>query len=166
MVEFPSLEFFGALQSRMREKQEHFKRLGYFDTTFGVRALADGAARQFVLGFEVFDNVRVEEVSAIDPEKVDFILEGSLPAWRDMIDNIRSHGGADAAHSLNTLTHFGEGLKSLYVDPDAHDRMYRFAESIQEYFNLAAGLEVSYAASLVSTSGAPVSSVGAGPVGS
>jgi hypothetical protein len=144
VVDFPSLDFFTALKERMREKEQLFKRLGYFDTTFGLRVLDGTAPRQFILGFEIFDNVRVEQVESIDPASVDFVLEGTLPAWRDMLDNIVANDGADAAHSLNTLTHFGEKLRSLYIDPDAHDRMYRFAESIQEYFNLAAGLDISY----------------------
>jgi hypothetical protein len=142
VISFPSLEFFQALQARMQEKQELFQRLGYFDTTFGVRVLDNGRTHSFVLGFEVFENVRVEEVSAIEPAGVDFVLEGPLAAWRDMLDNIHRNHGADAAHSLNTLTHFGESLRSVYLDPDAHDKMYRFAESIQQYFNLAAEVDL------------------------
>ena len=48
----------------------------------------------------------------------------------------------DAAHSLNTLTHFGEKIRVTYDDPDGHDKLYRFAESIQEFFDLAAGLDL------------------------
>ena len=31
-----------------------------------------------------------------------------------------------------------------YDDPDGHDKLYRFAESIQEYFDLSAGLDFVY----------------------
>src|SRR3989442_2473533 len=64
-------------------------------------------------------------------------LEGELAAWVEMLQNIRQHGGADVAHSLNTLTHFGERLQMLYADPDNRDKFFRFQESLQEFFDLA-----------------------------
>ena len=45
---------------------------------------------------------------------------------------------------LNTLAHFGEQLKIQYDDPDGHDKLYRFMESIQEFFDLSSKLEVSF----------------------
>lgn len=142
-VRFPSVEFFTAIQDRMRDAAERFRRLGYFDTTFAVR-VRDGADRTFALSFEVFDCVGVRELDSEAHEPVDFTLEGRLGAWREMLDNIRRHGRADADHSINTLTHFGEKIRVVYDDPDGHDKLYRFVESIQEFFDLAAGLEVVY----------------------
>ncbi len=142
-VTFPSLEFFQGLQREMRGDQERFSRLGFFDTTFGVRVLTDRAgAAEFLLAFEVFDCVRVE--AGID-RTADFVVEGPFPAWREMLDAIHELGAADAAHSLNTLTHFGEALRVRYDDPDGHDKMYRFAESIQEFLDLSARVEFQYA---------------------
>jgi hypothetical protein len=143
-VSFPSVEFFAALQSRMRDAAERFRRLGYFDTTFAVR-VEDGTDRSFVLAFEVFDCVDVREAEEPSSDAVDFTLEGSLAAWREMLENIRAHGQADAHHSINTLTHFGEKIRVVYDDPDGHDKLYRFVESIQEFFDLAAGLDIDYA---------------------
>jgi len=142
-VRFPSVEFFTALQGRMREAAERFRRLGYFDTTFVVR-VRNGTERSFVLRFEVFDCVDVREVKSLADGPVDFVLEGGLDAWREMLDNIRGHGQADANHTINTLTHFGEKIRVLYDDPDGHDKLYRFVESIQQFFDLAAGLDVDY----------------------
>ena len=142
-VTFPSLAFFQALQAAMRAEQERFSRLGFFDTTFGVRVLGDGNARgEFALGFEVFDCVLV--TSGLDGLPLDFVVEGPFAAWRDMLDNIHGLGAADTAHSLNTLTHFGEGLQVRYDDPDGHDKMYRFAESIQEFLDLSARIDFEY----------------------
>ena len=61
-----------------------------------------------------------------------------------MLDTIHALGAADTAHSINTLTHFGEGLRCRYDDPDGHDKLYRFAESIQQFFDLAARLDLVY----------------------
>jgi hypothetical protein len=143
-LRFPSLAFFEALQGEMRAERERFARLGFFDTTFGVRVLAEGGdpAAEFVLTFEVFDCVRVTE-GAAGPD-IDFVIEGPLAAWREMLDAIHALGAADTAHSLNTLTHFGERLRLRYDDPDGHDKAYRFAESIQEFLDLSARLDFKY----------------------
>jgi len=140
-VAFPSLDFFRTLQRELAAERERFSRLGFFDTTFGVRVQDDGAAADFTVAFEVFDCVRV--VDGIEPG-VDFVIEGPLPAWKAMLDNIHELGAADTEHSLNTLTHFGESLRVRYDDPDGHDKLYRFAESVQEWLDLSARVDFRY----------------------
>src|SRR5262249_29974782 len=144
-VAFPSLEFFVALQALMRDQLERFQRLGYFDTTFGVRVGdGTGGASEYVLRFEVFDCTHVRAVQDLNAETVDFILDGDLNTWVEMLRNIREHGAADVAHSINTLTHLGERMRVRYDDPDGHDKLYRFAESVQEFFDLAAKLDMQF----------------------
>jgi hypothetical protein len=140
-VAFPSLEFFQVLQREVAAERERFSRLGFFDTTFGVRVIQDGESAEFTLAFEVFDCVRVGD--GIDPD-VDFVIEGPLQAWKGMLDSIHELGAADTEHSLNTLTHFGESLKVRYDDPDGHDKLYRFAESVQEWLDLSARVDFGY----------------------
>ncbi len=146
MVCFPSLEFFRALQALMQQERERFKRLGYFDTTFGVRVLDSSGAHEYVLAFEVFDCTEVRAPRDLAAESVDFILEGDRDTWVEMLRNIQQHGAADVAHSLNTLTHLGERMRVLYDDPDGHDKLYRFAESVQEFFDLASKLDLEFPA--------------------
>jgi hypothetical protein len=143
-VRFSSLGFFQALQQRMHAARERFSRLGVFDVTFGVRILGvdGGAPAEYVLAFEVFDCVSVGE--GLAGVETDFVLEGPFPVWREMLDNIRALGAADTAHSLNTLTHFGDRLHVRYDDPDGHDKMYRFAESIQQFIDLAGEIDFDY----------------------
>ena len=143
-VPFPSLDFFEALRRAMGAERERFARLGFFDTTFGIRVLPAGGGppAEFLLAFEVFDCVRVAD--ALDGVATDFVVEGPFAAWREMLDNIHALGAADAAHSLNTLTHFGEALQVRYDDPDGHDKMYRFAESMQEFLDLSARVDFVY----------------------
>ncbi len=143
-VRFPSVEFFRALQTLMQAERERFKRLGYFDTTFGVRVVASTETHEYVLGFEVFDCTEVRPSRDLTAEKLDFILEGDQGTWVEMLRNIQTHGGADVAHSLNTLTHLGERMRVLYDDPDGHDKLYRFAESVQEFLDLAAKLDIEF----------------------
>jgi len=143
-VRFPSVEFFHALQTLMQAERERFKRLGYFDTTFGVRVFEGGRRIEFVLSFEVFDCTQVRAVTNLSSEPVDFTLEGDSEAWIEMLRNIQQHGGADVAHSINTLTHLGERMRVVYDDPDGHDKLYRFAESVQEFFDLASKLDIEF----------------------
>jgi hypothetical protein len=152
-VRFPSVDFFRSLQQQMQAERDRFRQLGYFDTSFGIRvrdAQSPGKAWEAVLSFEVFDCVGVREAD-LGREAVDFILDGDLTVWVEMLRNVQEHGAADTAHSINTLTHFGEGLRCVYDDPDGHDKLYRFAESVQEFFDLASKLEIEF----------PVTSAGA-----
>ena len=143
-VSFPSTEYFKALKEKMAADQERFRRLGFIDTTFGVRVGHNGQARNFVLEFEVFELKDAREVEAIDPKKVDFTIEGDAGVWREMIENILRNGEADTSHDINTLAHFGEQLKVVYDDPDGHDKLYRFMESIQKFFDLSSKVEVRF----------------------
>ena len=143
-VSFPSTEYFKALKEKMAADQERFRRLGFIDTTFGVRVGLNGKMRNFVLEFEVFELKDVHEVAAIDPKKVDFTIEGDTGVWREMIENILRNGEADTSHDINTLAHFGEQLKVVYDDPDGHDKLYRFMESIQKFFDLSSKVEVRF----------------------
>jgi hypothetical protein len=134
----------GADSLALSTEHERFRGLGFFDATIGIRVLADepgGAEQLFVLAFEVFECSLAEAVPNFTPFRVDFVLEGKCAAWREMFENIRQNGGADVAHSINTLTHFGEQLTLRYDDPDGHDKLYRFAESVQQFFDLAAKLD-------------------------
>ncbi|MGH7932245.1 MAG: hypothetical protein ACREQN_03650 [Candidatus Binataceae bacterium] len=143
-VRFPSTDYFNALKARMAAEQERFRRLGFIDTTFGVAVADNGRSRSFVLAFEVFELKDVSEVERIDAAQVDFVIEGGVAVWREMIENIRRNGEADTRHDINTLTHFGEALKVTYDDPEGHDKLYRFMESIQEFFDLGSQVEVSF----------------------
>jgi hypothetical protein len=141
-VKFPSTEFFNALKDQMAAEQARFRRLGFIDTTFGISVAQNGASRNFVLAFEVFELKDVHEVSQLDLAQLDFAIAGDLAVWREMIENIKRHGEADTAHDLNTLAHFGEALKISYADPEGHDKLYRFIESIQEFFDLSSRVEI------------------------
>ncbi|MGO9454943.1 MAG: hypothetical protein ACLQDV_28440 [Candidatus Binataceae bacterium] len=143
-VSFPSTQYFEALQQKMTAEPEKFRRLGFIDTTFGVRVGQNGKARNFILEFEVFEMKGVREVDAIDPKNVDFTIEGDARVWREMIENIHRNGEADSSHDINTLAHFGEQLKVVYDDPDGHDKLYRFMESIQKFFDLSSKVEISF----------------------
>ena len=135
-IPFPSLEFFEALKKRTVEDSVTFEKLGYCDTDFGVR-IGDAL---YSIHFEVYECCGVEEGG--DPAKLDFVLSAPQAVWSEMIASIQQHGGADAAHTLNTLSHLGDVIQVEYEDAEGHDRFYRFMASIQEFFDQARHLDV------------------------
>jgi hypothetical protein len=135
-IPFPSLEFFEALRERCSEDAAVFEKLGYCDTSFGVKVGDD----LYSLHFEVYECVKVE--AGGDPAKLDFVLAAPREVWREMIDSIVKNGGADAGHTLNTLSHVGDVIRVEYTDAEGHDRFYRFMASIQEFFDQARHLDV------------------------
>lgn len=135
-LQFPSLGFFKALQQRTKDEAAAFEKLGYCDTAFGIR-VGDELYR---ISFEVYECVGVEEGG--DPAELDFVLSAPLELWREMLKSIRANGGADAAHTINSLTHIGDVMKVEYDDPEGHDKFYRFMVTIQAFLDEAQHLDV------------------------
>jgi hypothetical protein len=135
-LQFPSLEFFKALQQRTKDEAAAFEKLGYCDTTFGIRVDDD----LYRIGFEIYECVEVAEGG--DPAQLDFVLSAPRKLWGEMLESILANGGADAAHTINSLTHVGDVMKVEYVDPEGHDRFYRFMVTIQAFLDEAQHLDV------------------------
>lgn len=138
-IRFPSLEFFQALQQRTKEDKAVFEKLGYCDTNFGVKV----GSQLYTIGFEVYECVDVREGG--DPTRLDFVIGGPTAVWGEMVKAILQHGGADAKHTLNTLSHVGDVLRIETTDAEGHDKFYRFMASIQEFFDQARHLDVKVA---------------------
>ncbi len=135
-LQFPSLEFFQALQQRTKDEVAAFEKLGYCDTTFGIRVGDD----LYRICFEIYECVEVSEGG--DPAQLDFVLSAPRELWREMLESILANGGADAAHTINSLTHIGDVMKVEYEDPEGHDRFYRFMVTIQAFLDEAQRLDV------------------------
>ena len=135
-LQFPSLEFFKALQQRTKEEAAAFEKLGYCDTTFGIRV----GEELYRIRFEIYECVEVDKGG--DPAQLDFVLSAPRDLWREMLESAAAHGGADAAHTINSLTHLGNVMKVEYEDPEGHDRFYRFMVTIQAFLDEAQHLDV------------------------
>ena len=133
---FPSLDFFRALQQRTKDQAAEFEKLGYCDTTFGIRVDQE----LFTIAFEIYECVDVMEGG--DPGKLDFVLSAPRELWCEMLASIQENQGADAAHTINSLTHLGDAIKVEYDDPEGHDRFYRFMVTIQAFFDEAQFLDL------------------------
>ncbi len=135
-VPFPSLAFFQALQERVREEKPRFEKLGYCDTRFGVRV----GSTLFSIEFDVYECTGLQEGG--DASELDFVLSGPPQVWSEMVESIVKNDGADAAHTLNTLSHIGDVIKVEYVDAEGFDKFYRYMATIQEFFDQAQHLDV------------------------
>jgi hypothetical protein len=132
---FPSLEFFRALQQRTKDEVAAFEKLGVCDTTFGIR-VGDELYR---IAFEIYECTEVDACD--DPASLDFVLTAPAPLWREMFESVVANGGADAAHTINSLTHVGDVMRVEYDDPEGHDRLYRFMATIQAFLDEAQHLD-------------------------
>lgn len=135
-IPFPSLELFEALKKRTTEDPVTFEKLGTCDTSFGVR-IGDELYR---VRFEAYECVEVG--AGGDPSELDFVLSAPVDTWKEMMRSIQENGGADAAHTLNTLSHVGDVIAVEYENAEGHDCFYRFMATIQEFFDQARHLDV------------------------
>jgi hypothetical protein len=135
-VRFPSLEFFQGLQQRTKDDRARFEKLGYCDTSFGVRV----GDELYSVDFEIYECTGVRKGG--DPSKLDFVLSAPRKVWDEMVAGIVRNKGAEAGHTLNTLSHVGDVMKVEYADAEGHDKFYRYMASIQEFFDQAHHLDV------------------------
>ena len=135
-IPFPSLDFFEGLRKRTTEDAARFEKLGTCDTSFGVRV----GKQLFGVHFEVYECTRVE--ARRDAKGLDFVLTAEPALWKSMLRGVLAYGGADAEHTLNTLSHLSDRMTVEYDDAEGHDKFYRFMATIQEFFDQARHLDV------------------------
>ena len=68
------------------------------------------------IAFEIYECVDVAR--AATQRSSTSCSAAPLDLWREMLESIQANGnGADAAHTINTLTHVGDVMKVEYEDP-------------------------------------------------
>ena len=139
-------DWFAGLGQRMGAEAEAFRRLGYLETRFVVRVLpeAEGASEDDTgtctgLAFDGYTLSEAKPLSepwSFDP---DFVICGHESAWSRMLDEIERNGRPVLRHTLNSLVLLGDELWLESKDQLREDKFYRYNQSLQEFFNLAAG---------------------------
>jgi hypothetical protein len=79
----------------------------------------------------------LDDDAGFDP---DFIICGRRAIWNRMLDEILRSGRPDLRHTLSSLALVGEELWLESTDQLREDKFYRFNQTLQELFNLAAKL--------------------------
>jgi len=142
-IHFPSRAWFEELAALMNADRARYEHLGYTDCTAGFRVVGD---TPFEVQIE-FDEFAATRVTVVDPGSgdPDFVLAASLGTWRDMIDSIATgNGRPDLVHTLNHLSHMGTPISLLGSDMLRKDLYFRYAQSLQEFFNASHRFETTY----------------------
>jgi hypothetical protein len=135
----------------MAAQPEKYTKLGPLDVTLVPRIVfPDGRTEMYSLAFQRCACEHVEQPvspSAI-AERHPVIIEGEYAAWKEMVENIRSHGHADLQHTLNYLTLPDWPFRLAAVDEGEGqldvDRFYRYNETLQAFFDEAAAIETEF----------------------
>ena len=140
MPVFPSTDWFQEAADRLNAS-DSFERLGNCDAAVGVQV----GERCFAITFDAFAITNVAEVPCDAPGDLDFVLLQSPRAWQAMLENIKANGGADALYTLNSLDlSHSDGL-ATGEDYTRRDLFYRYNQTFQEYFDMAAHMETTFA---------------------
>ena len=144
-MQFPSTEWFQAVQKAAEAEAAMFRRIGFCDATARFDVRAEGGTRSFVLAFEDYGITSVREVAGDEAPDADFCLSGDAATWREMIQNICDEGEADLAHTLNQLQLPGL-LELTAPDQQRADLFYRYNQTFQQFFNQAANVPTEFEA--------------------
>jgi hypothetical protein len=142
-IHFPSQTWFEELAALMNGDRARYEHLGYMDCTAGFRIVGDAP---FEAQIE-FDEFEARQVNAVEPGSgdPDFVLAASLDTWRDMITSIAAgKGRPDLVHTLNHLSHMGTPISLLGGDMLRKDLYFRYAQSLQEFFNASHRFETTF----------------------
>ena len=151
MPVFPSTEWFQEAADRLnasdsfdrlvRDALYSFDRLGNCDAAVGVRV----GDRCFAITFDAFAITDVAEVPCDAPGDLDFTLLQSPEAWRAMLENIKENGQADALFTLNSLDLSTSDGLATGEDYHRRDLLYRYNQTFQEYFDMSAEMDTTFA---------------------
>jgi hypothetical protein len=144
-VYFPSEAWFEAMAAQMRDDPVPFKELGAMDCTMVVQVDNAGQSEFFEVSFKSYavDSIRrLDNIDDADPAH--FRITAPLDVWREMIGNIEHNGEPDLKHTLNFLTFPDDPMVVDGPDQLQTDAFYRYNQSLQQFFNGAAGLATQY----------------------
>ena len=139
MPKFPSTEWFDAA-SELLNKSDAAKRLGTCDTEMGVQVGDD----YFLVPFDAFEAKPSSRIDAATADDLDFTLVQTPEEWQAMLKDIQQNGHATHDFTINSLdlhtdTEFARGK-----DYTRRDLFYRFNQTLQEYYDMAAKFETTF----------------------
>ncbi len=143
MASFPEPQWFLALGHLMETEGERFHRLGYAEVRFAIRVLSNSGEKvEGTTGLELngYSLVRAETLTGTVTFDADFVVCAQRQTWDRMLDEIVRNGHPEMRHTLSSLALIGDDLWLESSDQLREDKFYRFNQTLQEFFNLAAKL--------------------------
>ncbi len=143
-MQFPSVQWFEAVQQEADTEADTFRRMGFCDATVLFESRSGEDSRRFVLDFEDYGMTSVRELRKGEADDAHFSLAAEDAVWREMIENIHVNGEADLEHTLNRLQLPGT-VELAASDQQNADLFYRYNQTFQEFFNLSCRVESEFA---------------------
>jgi hypothetical protein len=140
MPVFPSVEWFQATADLLN-KSDSFKRLGTCDCEMGVQV----DDRLFEIDFEAFEVTAIKPIDEKRAQELDFVLVQPYEGWKAMLQDTRQNGRATHDFTLNSLDLSTDAEFARGKDYHRRDAFYRFNQTFQEYFDMSAKVETSFA---------------------
>lgn len=140
MPQFPSTDYFQSLAKLLNES-DSFKRLGTCDCEMGVQV----GERIWEVDFEAFEVSQIREINAERAAALDFVLVQPPEAWKAMIEDIEANGRATHDFTLNSLDLRSETEFARGKDYHRRDAFYRFNQTLQDYFDMSAKVQTTFA---------------------
>ena len=136
---FPSLAWFEALATQAGAHRALFEHLGYVDciARFVVTEVPGGPFAVDVT-FDEFDITAVEAADMADTGRPDFTMTAGIADWQAMLESVSAgHGRPGLDQTLNYLTLTGTPFHISGEDSNRREAFLRYAQSMQELFNLS-----------------------------
>ena len=143
-MQFPSVQWFEAVQREADSEAATFRRMGFCDATMLLEHRSGDDSRRFELAFEDYGMTSVRELGKDEANEAHFSLTADDAVWREMIENIHSNGEADLEHTLNRLQLPGT-VQLVASDQQNADLFYRYNQTFQEFFNLCSRVPTEFA---------------------
>jgi hypothetical protein len=143
MASFPDPQWFIALGRLMEAEGELFRRIGYAELRFVIRVLSDDGSHTEALtaleinGYELSRAVTLDDAAGFDSG---FVVCAPGSIWQRMLAEIKQAGRPGPRHTLSSLVLIGDEMWLESIDQLREDKFYRFNQTLQELFNLAAKL--------------------------
>ena len=129
------MSWFETMAADAEARHEVYERLGFADLRLVVEEQDGATTKRYGLVLDGYDVLATGEVEDIASFGAEAVLSGPRDAWDEMAANIAAHGGADNAHTLNSLTIAETPLKVSSRDPLGRDKFFRYAETLQTLFD-------------------------------
>ncbi len=133
---FPSSEFFGEL-TRVANQSMADKTLGFAILKLGIEVISPKSVKRYVIEFDGYEINFLGEVAEFDLASVEAYVTGQQSSYMDMFKDIQENSMATGPQTFNALTMAGFPLNVQGADQVATDKVFRFAESIQNYLDSA-----------------------------
>lgn len=95
------------------------------------------SVKRYVIEFDGYEINFLGEVAEFDLASVEAYVTGQQSSYMDMFKDIQENSMATGPQTFNALTMAGFPLNVQGADQVATDKVFRFAESIQNYLDSA-----------------------------